>query len=265
MNDSASLFSTQVGESGRPIVFLHGLFGQGRNFAQIAKAMQPEFRSLLVDLPNHGRSRWTTRLDYLVVSDVVADAVREHFAGEPVHLVGHSMGGKIAMIVALRHPDLLDRLVVADISPVTHQDMGEFAHLLDSLAALDLGTVERRSDADALLSEPIPDPRVRGFLLQNLRPDDAGGWRWRANLDLLRSELDVIGGFPDLEAEFPRPTLWLAGEKSRYVRPEYEKRMRELFPKTVLVTVKGAGHWIHSEKPDAFVSALRTFLGAAGR
>lgn len=272
MNPAPStLHATDVGDRGAGIVFLHGLFGQGRNFTQIAKALQPEFRGLLVDLPNHGRSPWTAHLDYVEMADTVAALLRERFSDTRVHLVGHSMGGKTAMVLALRHPDLVDRLVVADISPVAMPDRGEFEHLLDSLAALDLARVERRADADRLLTESIPDTRVRGFLLQNLRPaddssPDAGpAWRWQANLDLLRGELDVLGGFPGMDAEFARPTLWLAGERSGYVRPEHETEMRRLFPKTVLVTVKGAGHWIHSERPEAFTSALRTFLGAAHR
>lgn len=260
---SAGLHTTSVGETGGRVVFLHGLFGQGRNFTQAAKALQPEFRSLLVDLPNHGRSAWTETLTYEEMADAVAAELRAGFAADgPVHVVGHSMGGKTAMVLALRHPDLVDRLVVVDISPARSGGSDEFAHLLDSLAGLDLAAVERRSDADDALREPIPDDRVRGFLLQNLRSTESG-FAWRANLDLLRRELPTIGGFPETDAVFDRPTLWLAGERSPYVRPEHEDEMRALFPRTVLVTVKGAGHWLHADHPQAFVDALRTFLGAA--
>lgn len=259
------LSTTTVGDAGVPVVFLHGLFGQGRNFTQIAKDLQPEARSLLVDLPNHGGSAWTDRFDYVEAADLVA----EHLAGGvaaagPVHVVGHSMGGKVAMVLALRHPDLVDRLVVVDIAPAAGGSLGEFVHLLDSLAALDLSTVTRRSEADEQLAEHVHDARVRGFLLQNLRPD-GGTFRWRANLELLRRELSTIGGFPDLgDATFDHPVLWLAGERSDYVRPEHGPTMRRLFPRTTLVTVKGAGHWVHSEQPDVFVTALRTFLLAPG-
>ena len=258
-----SVHTTEVGDAGARVVFLHGLFGQGRNFATIASALQPDFRSLLVDLPNHGRSAWTEDFGYELLADLVADQLRDGFAADgAVHVVGHSMGGKVAMVLALRHPELVDRLVVVDISPVGGGDQGEFEHLLDSLAAIDLSTLSRRSEADERLSGPINDARVRGFLLQNLR-SGGDGFHWRANLDLLRRELPTIGGFPDdLAGTFDRPVLWVAGERSTYVRPEHEAAMRRFFPRTRQATVKGAGHWVHSEQPQVFVSALRTFLGA---
>ena len=255
------LASTVVGDTGAPVVFLHGLFGQGRNFTQIAKALAPDARSLLVDLPNHGRSAWTERFDYLEVADAVAAHLRGGFAADgPVHVVGHSMGGKVAMVLALRHPDVVDRLVVADISPTARGSLGEFEHLLDSLAALDLPSLTRRSDADDALAQRVDDPRVRGFLLQNLRTD-GDTFRWQANLALLRRDLRAIGGFPDLgDAVDDGPVLWVAGERSDYVRPDDGPTMRRYFPRTTLVTIKGAGHWVHSEQPAAFVSVLRTFL-----
>jgi pimeloyl-ACP methyl ester carboxylesterase len=253
--------ATEVGDTGARVVFLHGLFGQGRNFSKIAKALQPDFRSLLVDLPNHGGSAWTDRFGYELMADVVADRLRDGFAADgPVHVVGHSMGGKVAMVLALRHPELVDRLVVVDISPVGGGDRGEFEHLLDSLTALDLSTLSRRSEADERLSGSIDDERVRGFLLQNLR-SSGSVFRWQANLHLLRRELPTIGGFPEeLAGTFDRPVLWVAGERSPYVRPEHEAEMRRLFPRTTQVTIKGAGHWVHSERPEVFVSALKWFL-----
>jgi pimeloyl-ACP methyl ester carboxylesterase len=268
--EAPAIHATEVGDAGRRVVFLHGLFGQGRNFTQIAKALVPDLRSVLVDLPNHGRSGWIETTDYEVVADVVATWLRTTYDGEPAsHVVGHSMGGKVAMALALRHPDLVDRLVVADISPSSSEGAGEFEHLLDSLAGLDLASLTRRSDADEQLTEAIRSPAVRGFLLQNLRSAPAdrsgrgGGFTWQANLALLRDRLDVIGGWPDIEpvgGSFDHPVLWLAGEKSDYVRPEHEPAMRALFPRTRLATIKGAGHWVHSEQPESFVSALRVFL-----
>lgn len=262
----SALHTTEVGETGARVVFLHGLFGRGRNFTTIARGLEPEFRSLLVDLPNHGRSGWTEDFSYEQTADLVADLLRNGFAADgPVHVVGHSMGGKVAMVLALRHPELVDRLVVVDISPVGGGDQGEFEHLLDSLAALDLSTLSARSEADERLRGPIASARVRGFLLQNLRSGQ-NGLHWQANLDLLRRELPAIGGFPgDLDGTFERPVLWVAGERSPYVRPEHEAAMRRLFPRTTLVTVKGTGHWVHSEQPETFVSVLRTFLGADRR
>lgn len=272
MAEDVRLHTTRVGDDGERVVFLHGLFGQGKNFTQAAKALQPQFQSLLVDLPNHGRSGWTDRFDYAEAADAVAATVRASYATDGrVHLVGHSMGGKTAMVLALRHPDLVDRLVVVDISPSPTRDSGddtgrgtgEFEHLLGALASVDLAAVTRRGEADELLVEKIPNPTTRGFLLQNLRQGD-DGYRWQANLDLLRRDLGVIGDWPATDEVFDRPVLWMAGEHSDYVGEADEDRMRRLFPRTRLLTVKGAGHWVHSEKPEAFVSALRVFLSADG-
>jgi pimeloyl-ACP methyl ester carboxylesterase len=248
-------------QSSRPVVFLHGLFGQGRNFMTIAKGLQPELRSLLIDLPNHGRSGWTETVDLVDMADTVAEAVRADAAG-PVHLVGHSLGGKVAMLLALRHPELVERLVVVDIAPAPSNDVSEFEHLLGALATLDLEALEGRAHADEQLRELIDNPTVRGFLLQNLHRTDEG-WRWRANLTLLRGSLDVVGGFPDTAgATFDQPVLWVVGERSGYTQPEHADVMRALFPRVRRVSIKGAGHWVHSEQPEAFVGTLRSFLGA---
>ncbi len=138
-DDAPLLHVTEVGDSGGRVVFLHGLFGQGRNFTQIAKALAPDLQSVLVDLPNHGRSAWTDDMDYEATAEIVAQALGERYADDgPFHLVGHSMGGKVAMVLALRHPELVERLVVVDIAPAVSEGAREFEHLLDSLAALDL-------------------------------------------------------------------------------------------------------------------------------
>ena len=153
-HEEFTLHTTRVGDDGPRVVFLHGLFGQGKNFTTIAKGLAPDFSSLLVDLPNHGRSGWTDRIRYAELADIVAAHLRTGFAAQgPIHLVGHSMGGKVAMALALRHPDLVDRLVVVDISPVDSADMSEFEHLLGSLATLDLATLTSRGEADRQLTE----------------------------------------------------------------------------------------------------------------
>lgn len=261
---SGELRYTSYGESGSRVVFLHGLFGQGRNWTGIAKRLAPDHRVLLVDLPDHGGSPWSASFDYLAVADQVAALFS---AGDPVALVGHSMGGKVAMVLALRHPELVERLAVVDISPVAHQDMGEFAGYIAAMRGMDLGRLRRREDADEALRAAVSHPTIRGFLLQNLRRDGEE-WRWQVNLDLLARELPAIGGWPEDRLAglppYPGPVLWVRGERSDYVREEYAAAMDRWFPRNRKVSVKDAGHWVHSERPEVFTEVLARFLGSAG-
>ncbi|NDK30915.1 alpha/beta fold hydrolase [Nesterenkonia haasae] len=259
--DSLSINTQTVGKSGEIVVFLPGLFGQGKNFTQIAKGIEPDFQSILVDLPNHGGSDWTEDFDYVSQADLVAEHLRSTVANDgPINLVGHSMGGKVAMVLALRHPELVRRLIVVDISPVKRESMEEFEHLLDSLAGLDLSELKSRGDANKALLDPIPEDMVRGFLLQSLaRTQD--GFRWRVNLKLLRDSLPTIAGFPDIEdTAYDGPVLWVAGEKSDYIKDDYGPTMRELFPRAHLITINNAGHWVHAEQADVFTNVVRGFL-----
>jgi pimeloyl-ACP methyl ester carboxylesterase len=256
------------------VVFAHGLFGQGRNWTQIGKALaqapdrdaeKPDaHRVLLVDLPHHGRSAWEDHFDYLRVADQVAELLD---AGDPAALVGHSLGGKVAMVLALRHPELVERLCVVDVSPVAYDHLSQFEGYVAAMQGLDLHSLSRRSDADRALAEPVPDATVRGFLLQNLRRD-GDGWRWQVNLDVLGRTLPVIGGWPERQLAgtppYQGPVLWVAGARSDYITPAYAEAMDRWFPSTRRVTVKDAGHWVHSEQPEVFLEVLRRFLDERG-
>ena len=256
----SELYRTRIGEAGPSVVFLHGLFGQGKNWTTVAKALQPGARVTLVDLPDHGRSDWSDHFSYAEMADRVADLLRG--ADEPFAVVGHSMGGKVAMALALRHPELVARLCVVDVSPVPTSEISSFATFVEGMRSIDLATLPGRAEADAVLQPYVPKDSVRSFLLQNLRRDPAGvGWRWQMNLDLLGAHLDQVGGWPDLGTlPYTGPVLWLAGSESRYVQPAYGPAMRALFPRVQLVTVKGAGHWLHTDNPAVFMAAMRQFL-----
>lgn len=260
MSEAPSVSTTVIEGDGGSVLFLHGLFGQGKNFTTIAKALAPRFRSVLVDLPNHGASEWTAQIDYEQMAESVAAVIRDQTDGRAA-VVGHSMGGKVAMVLALRHPDLVERLVVVDISPVDSAESSEFEHLLDSLLTLDLNSLESRGQADEQLADRIRSKTVRGFLLQNLT-HRGGTWEWKANLDLLRAELGSIGSFPDgLEKQpYEGPVLWIAGANSDYVKDEYTDDMRALFPRVRKIVVKDAGHWVHSEQQQVFTEIVRRFL-----
>jgi esterase len=259
------LHTTELGESGSRVVFCHGLFGQGRNFTAIGKALAAphdgqSHRVTLVDMPDHGQSPWSEHFDYLAAADQVAELLS---ADDPVALVGHSMGGKIAMLVALRHPELVERLAVVDVAPVPYDHATEFDGYITAMRAIDLGTLGRRSEAEDALREAVPDPTVRGFLLQSLRRD-GDHWRWSLNLEVLGRDLDAITAWPE-EAlagtpAYDGPVLWIGGADSAYVHPDYAAAMDRWFPHNRRVTIKGAGHWVHSEQPEVFIEVLRRFV-----
>lgn len=265
--DDAPLASTVVGDGPCRVAFVHGLMGRGRNFTGIANALSDEFTVEMIDMPDHGQSPWTDGVDYRKIADRIADHLRAGLAADgSVHLVGHSMGGKAVMALALRHPELVDRLVVVDISPRTAvAATDEFVHLLGTMQEMDLESCRTRSDADAAMAEKVPDERIRGFLLQNLRRDH-GHFAWQPNVDMLKRDLEVIGSFPDPMVEddperaHTGPVLWLGGADSDYILDSDVPRMKELFPRAVRVMIRDAGHWVHADRPGPFVDAVRHFL-----
>ncbi len=249
----------ELGETGPPVAFCHGLFGQGRNWMQIGKELSQTSRVLLVDMPDHGRSAWTGDVDYLAYADRVAGLFS---AEDPVVLVGHSMGGKIAMTLALQHPELVARLCVVDVAPVTYDNTREFTGYVRAMRALDLSSLDSRSDADAAMKADVPDDRVRSFLLQNLRRD-ADGWRWQMNLEVLGDHLLELGGWPADRLDgttYDGRVLWVGGDRSPYITEAHAEAMHRWFPRNRRVTIKGAGHWVHSERPETFLAVLRQFL-----
>ena len=262
-----SLFS-QLSGAGRPdVVFLHGLFGRGKNWAGIARALaEHDHTSVLFDLPNHGRSHWTDSFDYPSMADEVAAELSLRLgSAAAVNLVGHSMGGKVAMLVALRHPDLVKRLVVVDIAPDISYQVSSSVPLVKAMRELDIEHLATRGDADSILALDVVDPAVRQFLLQNLThlrtAGSRNGWQWQLNLQLLASHLDDVAGWPEVgSVSYPGPTLWVAGADSSYVRDEHQDRMHQLFPDVRLVTIPGAGHWVHADAPEALTAELLGFL-----
>lgn len=265
-SDPAAGIHTEVIQGGpRRLVFLHGLMGRGKNFTTIAKGMTDTTTSLLVDLPNHGVSCWTEGFDYIEMADLVAEELRRDFCkDEPAVVLGHSMGGKVAMLLALRHPDLLAGLIIEDIAP-THSSASEFEHLLGTLLnKVDLSGIGSRREAHAAIKTDIDDAGVRGFLLQNLARDDEHGFRWEPNIEMLYDHLDTIVGFPDVVGTFEdHPVLWIKGENSDYINAESAEVMRELFPMTRRIQIRNAGHWVHAEQPKHFIETLNYYV--AGR
>jgi len=258
------LSRTRVGEPAPErgvLVILHGLFGSGRNWSAIAKRLaRAGWAVVTPDLRNHGSSPWDGVMTYPVMADDLRVLLDEESPERPAVVVGHSMGGKAAMRLALETPERVRALVAVDVAPVAYRhDLGDLAQAMRDLP---LTGVRRRAEADARLAEVVSDAPVRAFLLQNLElPDDAPP-RWRPNLDALLDGMGDITGWPNPppEARYEGPTLMLLGGASDYVRPSHTKAIMALFPNARLEAVPEAGHWVHAEQPEPFLKALGGFL-----
>jgi esterase len=244
--------------AGRAVVVLHGLFGAGRNWLTVARRMAPDYAFYLVDLRNHGRSPHNATMTYL---DMAADvrALIEKLELDDVVLVGHSMGGKVAMTLALNDPRAIARLINIDIAPVSYPD--RFVEMIIAMRALDLSTIRRRGDADALLADAIPELPVRQFILQNLM-FDSGAARWRANLAALQDQMtDILGPLPIAEdAHFGGDTWFIRGELSDRITAVQMPLIERLFGNHRIETVAGGGHWPHAEAPAAFMAIFERAL-----
>jgi pimeloyl-ACP methyl ester carboxylesterase len=241
---------------GPPVALLHGLFGSARNLGVVQRALAPRFRVLAMDLRNHGASPHAATMDYPAMAADVLETLDQR-AALPAALVGHSMGGKAAMMAALLHPDQVSRLVAADIAPVAYEHYN--AEIAAALAAIPLSPGLTRAAADAALAEAVPDAALRAFLLQNLVPGAHPGWR--IGLREIAASMRTIEGWEAPEgAVYRGPTLFVAGAASDYVRREDRPAIRALFPAARFVTLKNAGHWLHADNPAGFVGVLEAFL-----
>ena len=247
-------------ETAPPMLIAHGLFGSARNFNTLARKFATNRRVILVDMRNHGDSPWDDDMSYPAMADDLAEAIVRHAAGRAV-VLGHSMGGKSSMALALSHPDLVHGLIVADIAPMAygHSHLG----FVQAMRAMDLSAVTRRSQADPMLAQAIPEPAIRSFVLQNLLIED-GTARWRLNLPALEAGMDRLIGWPDMlnAKAYGGPTLFLHGGASDYVPETIKPHAGMLFPSADFHVIPGAGHWLHAENPAAFGAAAGDFLSA---
>jgi esterase len=244
---------------GHPLIILHGLFGTQENWRTLSKAFAQHFRVFALDQRNHGRSPHSDIFTYQAMSEDLSGFVQTHGLAS-AHLLGHSMGGKVAMRFALTHPERVDTLVVVDIAPKVyppgHDDV--FA----GLYALDLRTLRSRREADAVLARHLPDPALRQFLLKSLEREESGAFHWRINLDAIRDNYnEMLKGF-DPAGTFTKPTLFIRGADSDYIKDSDLLAIREIFPHARFATISGAGHWVHAEAPQEFARVVTEFLTA---
>ena len=243
-----------------PLVVMHGLLGTSRNWQAHGKALARERTVHLLDLRNHGASPWSDVMTYpAMAADVLAFADRQRL--ERFFLLGHSMGGKVAMAVALTEPERVVGAIVADIAPVPYAH--DFEELIGALRGLDLSGITRRAEGDLALAPVIENSAVRHFVLQNLDFDGAGKAFWKPNLAVLDAEIRTITGWPAAydEETYEGPVLAVHGGASDYVDAAGEAAFRRLMPAVAFETLAGAGHWLHADHPRPFLDAVRRFLG----
>lgn len=256
-----ALHYREYGDRGEALVLLHGLFGSSANWGSIARELADEYRVIVPDLRNHGRSPHADDMDYASMAGDVLDLL-DRLSLPRVALVGHSMGGKVAMHLALASPERVSGLAVVDIAPIAYAH--DFSAILDGLAAIDLESLTDRQQVDRRLAGYVPESGVRGFLLQNLAREKKG-WAWRINLPSLRASMPAITGFDcPQDVIYPGPTHFIFGELSSYVQPQAETRIRQLFPRAEWCPVAGAGHWVYAEQREGFMCCLRDFLRDLG-
>jgi pimeloyl-ACP methyl ester carboxylesterase len=245
---------------GRPLVILHGLFGTLDNWQTLARrwATEAGLRVISVDLRNHGRSFHNPEHTYAVMAQDVL-ALFDHLQlGPDTTLMGHSMGGKVAMRLALDHPERLARLIVVDIAP-RFSDMEHQDDILEGLHAVDLAAITNRQEADTALAQYVENLGTRQFLLKNLYRKEDNSFAWRINLEVLAAQLPAVGE-ATIGEPFSKPALFIRGGKSNYITPDDKLHgIPALFPNSEVATVVDAGHWVHAEKPEEIFEMVKTF------
>lgn len=252
---------TQTGQPGKnpPVLILHGLFGSLSNWRSAANKLAEHQCVISVDLRNHGQSPHTATMSYPEMAEDIIGLLNKLGYASAI-LLGHSLGGKVAMTCALYHPDRVEGLCVVDIAPASYQH--DFDEILSALKSLPLDKITRRADADRFLMSSIEDPLLRQFLLQNLITQH-DGFRWRINLSAIDDKITAIAGFPDDLMDnrvFTKPVLFMRGELSDYVLPIHYPLIYQLFPAARIETIAAAGHWLHAEQPGLFLNCLTEFL-----
>ncbi|MEA5139361.1 alpha/beta fold hydrolase [Arcicella rigui] len=253
------LYFRQSGESGSPIIILHGIFGSSDNWLTIGKILGEENRVFMVDQRNHGQSPRSDEFNYDVMAADLHEFILEHKLENPI-IVGHSMGGKAVMQFAMSYPDAFSKMVVVDIAPKyypVHHSM-----ILQGLASVDLKNLKSRTEANEILSRFEENEGVRQFLLKNLwrNPVKNNEFDWRINLPVITQNIDVVGHELQNEQTVEKPALFIRGSESHYIQPEDERKIWELFPNYELETIEGAGHWVQADKPKEFIEILTRFV-----
>ena len=242
---------------GHPLIILHGLFGSQENWRTLSKAFSQYFQVFALDQRNHGHSPHSEVFTYEAMSEDLHEFMQK-YALTSAYVLGHSMGGKVAMRFAVTYPDRVNKLVVVDIAPKVYPPSHD--DVFAGLYALDLPTLRSRQDADAALARYLPDLALRQFLLKNLERDQSGTFRWRINLDGIRANYHEMLKSFEFTRMFTKPTLFIKGADSGYIEDNDLVTIREIFPHAQVVAIPGTGHWVHAEAPREFARIVMEFL-----
>jgi esterase len=250
----------KISGSGQPLIILHGLFGTLENWGAQITSLQSSFQVISVDLRNHGRSPHSDMMNYqLMAADVIE--LMDDLNLQDACIIGHSMGGKVAMQIALTYPLRINKLIVVDISPVTYS--AHHDDIFTALSSINLSTLNSRTAADKQLQPLVSDDSVRAFLLKNLYRDKENAFAWRPNLKALADQYANLSMAPSgskSSQPFSKPTLFIKGKNSDYILAEHQSAITSLFSKPSFKMIEGAGHWPHAEKPKIFSSIILKFL-----
>ncbi len=250
-----NLFYRQLG-AGPPLIVLHGLFGSADNWATMARKMAPYRTVYLLDQRNHGASPHDDEFTYEAMVEDLNFFLKQHDIIKP-DILGHSMGGKVAMFFAVKYPDLINKLIVVDIAPKrypVHHDV-----ILEGLKAIDIKNIRSRQEADEALADYVDNAGIRQFLLKNLKRTD-NGFTWKMNLDVIYNQIANVGAGLNEDDRFTHETLFVRGALSQYILDEDVPDIARHFPQFTLVTIQGASHWVHAEKPDELAATIEDFL-----
>jgi esterase len=252
------LFYREFGK-GQPAIILHGLFGQSDNWVTMGRRIADHFHVYIPDQRNHGQSPHTPVQSFPAMSDDLSEFIDEHDIKNPV-LIGHSMGGKVAMAYTLENPQDVSKLAVIDISPRKYPERVTHTQVISQMLGIDLEKVTSRGEVEKFIDSHITDTRIRMFIMKNLYYKLHGKLAWRLNLDAINQSMDLLFDAVRSENQYKGPTLFIRGGKSDYVTDADIPLIKSMFPETVIKTISGASHWVHADAPEELCNLLSDFL-----
>ncbi|HLW07208.1 MAG TPA: alpha/beta fold hydrolase [Marinilabiliaceae bacterium] len=264
------LFSRQMGVGKREVIIVHGLYGASDNWLSIASGLEDKFKIIIPDQRNHGKSPHSKEHNYTLLAEDLYQLIKTKTSGKVI-LIGHSMGGKSVMRLALKYPEVVEHLVIVDIAPKNYGRTSNFGEeptnhegIIKAMQDLELDKMESRKEIEEQWKSQFPSRQLRQFLLKNVKRTSKGKFKWQLNLDALAENLsEIMDGFSDLENFTPfkaAPVLVIRGENSSYFRNEDNMALNKFFPQAQVVTIPNAGHWVHAEQQDLFLKTLLYFL-----